>query len=377
MKMTCLTKTAINENSKVRFMIITDQTVFSDDLLMSTYKTDDQFKIVGLPMKAKLTSHGYCEIEDSLASELTKEMLETHIFDFEKIEEELKNNNNLDFWQLIQEKIFNQEILSKGYKRKGIYQIALIDEDVYQMCLNENYRSWYGKDLEDSWESFNSKLNDEMKGKDVLVEYQLKIVEDKEDSEAKESLIKMFKESNISIYIDKYEHHFTQNFINKILINSISKDLVKYTFENNYVLNVLRENGYYLMPTNTVYSMSEQTSLTKLLLNDQIAEYDRDSDEPFILPEYEYVISLNKLREQISSWYDEERMNELTACIKEGDILEIEKDSDITDVLYDSLPSYVKYLKIISDEDYENIKEENVEENNNDFDISFLFIGEE
>lgn len=353
MNFTCLSKTMIPESSDVRFLIIVDDTTHTRDILMSTYKTDDQFKILGMPLKAKLESHGYCKIIKSPEADLTLELLKANQReDFKELEDKLLKSPEDDIWTIIQSQIFDKKLISKTFKRGGIFQIALIDEDVYQMCLKQGILSHFGRNFKDAEQTFLSSLKEAIKDVDASVEERmLTISTEGKPPEYKDSLKNMFIESMISAKIENLGHVFNDYFKSRTLEKAIKNDLSKQIFSDFYVLSVLNENGYYIYPTNTLHDMMEQTNFTKLLLKEQIVDSLKDDVSDVIsFPIYEYTTSLKTLKEQIIEWYGLERMEELMEGITEGSIIDVESGGDLEDVLDDSLPSYIKYLKIVGEE---------------------------
>ena len=73
-------------------------------------------------MKAELLSHGYFKVEEDLASELTLNIIKEHVENYEEVELEFNKNfkrdNDTTIWDVIQNKIFNAKLISKGYKIK-------------------------------------------------------------------------------------------------------------------------------------------------------------------------------------------------------------------------------------------------------------------
>lgn len=358
MKISCLSKTIINEYNKVRLLIITNENIYSGDELLSTYRSNDHFKIVGLPMKAELLSHGYFKVEEDLASELTLNIIKEHVENYEEVELEFNKNfkrdNDTTIWDVIQNKIFNAKLISKGYKIKGFYQLAIIDEEVYQMCLKEEKISYLGKNFLESSSNFLSriekiKFNVEIKTKERIQKLSdsLKL---KNSSYSDKELNKIIAMPIINSKIFDLEGIFSTSFSSNILAESIYNNLESYLFENYYVLSVLDNNGYYLVPFKVLGDEINQLCFTKMLLKDQIKEFEKGDDElssDVAEIKYEYSIELKKLKESFTEWQGQEFANNLLECISINDIIKIEEETEISEMLSDYLPSYIKQIKVI------------------------------
>jgi len=330
MNITCLTKTIIPAYSNVRFMILTDMSVFSDNLLLSTYSSKDHFKIIGIPLKAKTNSYGYCEIEDNEASELTLKMLKEQIKDFSPVEESLKENPDFTIW----------------------------------MCLKEKDLSWLGCDFESSSASFKEKTSTIVESLKVFSERDLLRLDKMMEMSAKPELSNKEKENLrtilenelrstlLEIKLEDLSHSFQTYFSShRILSKASSVGLIYYAFESYYALSVLDSEGYYLIPFKTVSDMTTQTAFTKLLLKDQIKDNKKESSDD-IIPDinYEYSMSLIQLEKEFIDGYGKERSDDLLKGLEVGKIIDISDDSDLSDTLYDGLTSYVKFIKIESGE---------------------------
>ncbi len=254
MRMSCLSKIKISENEKVRMFVIENNKFGKKEEMLKGYGSSTHFLAVGAAMKGTLSSRGYVEIEDTLQSKITMERIKELT---NRIDEELT-------WEQIQTEIYSGTL--SNIKSKT-FNIALIDENVYQMCLKED--NFYGQ----SFLNYKSShLSDLLKVKSLPLQNCFKKYMDMIDGDENyESESLKIKRNSLSIHFNINDSDF---FINELfsrcdLIDSLIEDNEEDFLENCFVLDVLGKNGLYLTPSIVINDRTEATKMLSLLIKDQ------------------------------------------------------------------------------------------------------------
>ena len=346
MYLTCLSKTIIRPNSNVRLMIISDHSVYSNDLLLSTYSSKDHYRIMGVPIEGVTNQYGMVQVDQtSSAALLTLAMLKNECLNFEQVEEAS------DKFEAIQELISDGKLIARGHKRRGFFQISIIDENVYQMCKETEHRDFDGNNLDDSYSSFYKRIQPYITEPIQTPKIILDIIKAEpnvnEHKDLKYSLMPRFGFLGLSEESMKFYYLFQHNTLEYSATYKLTKEL----YEAKYVLRLLAANGNYLSPTKVINDSTEQSSFTKMLLEEQKAEVFCEDGEDIVIKNTEYEVDLSTLKKEIMECWDEEYalevIDEIEEAIIEEPFLYAERETECDyQVIFDFFPKYIKIIKI-------------------------------
>lgn len=345
MNITCLTKTTIKTNDYVRIILLSNNTMFTKEEAMQSSFSNTHYKIVGLPFKGVLSESGYFSIPKTKESEQT---LNSLLFQNDNIIK-LISKDNVNPWRKIQEEIFNGKLYeeNKVYsQKKASFQFAVIEENVYQMLLKEDYQSWLGQNIEEIKSKINKDIEKLPLENLILPNYAIKAIEDEKDLNKKNELNSFFKENQLDLKFITLNGVFCRFFQEKIISKSYLNNTIDSLIDSYYAINVLYNNGCYLSPFN-VLKAKKQTYFSNLLLKEQETRLlEEDIEENIPLIEKKYSISKDKLTEELNLFHKIYLTNIINKNITSDTWVDLNSENELVEFIRPHLPDHIKTILI-------------------------------